>query len=301
MTTRLLLVRHGDRYDYANLEAWRTRCQRQGLEPSDPPLSALGHQQARETAAALELYRPDVLLCSPYLRVLQTVQPLAHACSQRICVDDALAEFRHDPALISISRLAVFPEIDESYDPMLRLTEAGPESEEDYFRRLLLLAREVTRRYTGQTVALFSHAASVALVGALTGCELVCDAGTFAPCGIYSLVTDDAGATWRVESRGDTNQPHVTRNVPSTYAWGFCHSRSSKRIEATWQSALRLGPTDAHQAKAPEDARWDGVPALPTARASVRRACAVVATGALAAVGLRFILRAAAAGRGTRP
>lgn len=244
--TRILLVRHADRYDYANRDVWRSRCERHGLELTDPPLSSLGHEQARATAHALKELRPDLILCSPYLRVLQTAQPLAHVCSLDLCVDDALAEFRHDPAKMPplAARLAVFPEVHDAYEPMMRLTVPGSESAEDYFRRMLLLARELPRRHPGQTVALFSHAASVALVAALTE-SAVCAAGTFAPCGIYCLATEDGGATWQLELTGDTNQPHVTRNSPTTYAWGFQHSRTAALIEEVWATAKQRGPASS--------------------------------------------------------
>ena len=88
--TTVLLVRHGARYDYANKQQWRDRCARHGHEPSDPPLSALGHEQARETAVALARENPGLILASPYYRVLQTAQPLAHALNVPICVDHCL-------------------------------------------------------------------------------------------------------------------------------------------------------------------------------------------------------------------
>ena len=136
------------------------------------------------------------------------------------------------------SRLAVFPEVSDTYDPILKLTEDGAESEESYFQRMFLLAKEIPIRYHGKTVALFSHAASVALVAALLRSTTLSGAGTFAPCGIFSLVTHDAGRTWKVESRGDSNEPYVTHNAPTTYAWGFQHSRLATTLEAIWTSVL---------------------------------------------------------------
>ena len=47
----LVLVRHGDRQDYAN-PTWRARIQALGRYPRDPPLSTLGHRQARQLGAA---------------------------------------------------------------------------------------------------------------------------------------------------------------------------------------------------------------------------------------------------------
>ena len=122
MVVTLLLVRHGDRFDYgAGKQAWKERCKRQQLEPSDPPLSALGHAQAREVAAYLAPLGPTRLLVSPYLRALQTAQPLAHLTSLPLCVDFALAEAHQKPAVVPplTSRAAFLPEISESYAPML--------------------------------------------------------------------------------------------------------------------------------------------------------------------------------------
>ena len=51
--TTVFLVRHGARFDFANKERLRETCVRLGHEAADPSLSALGHAQARETAAAL--------------------------------------------------------------------------------------------------------------------------------------------------------------------------------------------------------------------------------------------------------
>ena len=82
-TQWLLLVRHGDRQDYAN-PAWRARITALGRYPRDPPLSTLGHRQARQlgAAAAATLKRRGGavrVLSSPYLRCLQTITPLCDA------------------------------------------------------------------------------------------------------------------------------------------------------------------------------------------------------------------------------
>ena len=79
----LVLVRHGDRQDYAT-PAWRARIQALGRYPRDPPLSTLGHRQARQlgAAAAATLGRRGGavrVLTSPYLRCLQTITPLCDA------------------------------------------------------------------------------------------------------------------------------------------------------------------------------------------------------------------------------
>jgi broad specificity phosphatase PhoE len=50
---------------------------------ADIPLSPLGHAQARDLGAALAHARVSTILCSPYLRTLQTAQALLPALSRR--------------------------------------------------------------------------------------------------------------------------------------------------------------------------------------------------------------------------
>lgn len=249
--TVIFLIRHGARYDFANKEEWQATCARLGHEAHDPPLSALGHSQAREAATALRGEQIDHILSSPYLRALQTAQPLAHVLGLPICVEHALAEWKHQPSLVPSagSRVAFLPEVDDQLTPILGGDsfsidpDTGSEPVLAYLRRMLLLAAQLPRRYPDSAIACFSHAASVALVGALTGCKVLRDAGRFAPCGIWKLVSEDSGISWRVEQRGDDNSGHVSENHPSTFPWGFEHaSRSSDAHQHDWEQALSLGP-----------------------------------------------------------
>ena len=266
-TTTIYLIRHGARHDYNNPAGWKAQCNRLGIENLDPPLSALGHQQAREVAVALKDEPITHLLCSPYVRVLQTAQPLAQALGKPLCVEHGLAEFKHHPARIAPHlgvRVAVLPEVDDLYESAFpsecfALDQDGQEPVLEYLRRILVVARELPQRHAGTAIACFSHAASVALVAALTGCDTLEAAGTFAPCGIWKLCSEDGGSTWKVVQRGESNEGHVSANDPSTYSWGFKHSRSSERCEQDWKQARRLGPTrtdgGGDSAKAKADAR----------------------------------------------
>ena len=252
----LYLVRHGARFDFANKGAWQETCARLGHEASDPPLSSLGHGQARETAAALAASGVSHILVSPYLRCLQTAQPLAHACSKKMCIEEGLSELAYSPTAVPGpgARVAYFSEVDDTYAPLhppVVTPPAQTESNLAYLRRMLRLAEALPQRFPGGVVACFSHAASVALVAALTRSEALDTVGCFAPCGIWKLVTEDGGATWRVEKRGDDNSGHVTENAPSTFPWGFRHSETTTAAktppaawEEAWKEARRLGPTN---------------------------------------------------------
>lgn len=71
----LFIIRHGARWDYAHPE-WLVTATRRG----DPPLSPLGHRQARETGKFLDsiLFREGIAasditwLSSPFLRCIQS-------------------------------------------------------------------------------------------------------------------------------------------------------------------------------------------------------------------------------------
>ena len=79
-----------DRFDYAN-DDWAPAAKKFGALTTDPPLSALGHRQAKETANYLlkTIGKPEVngngsiptniakIMVSPYLRVIQTACPIS--------------------------------------------------------------------------------------------------------------------------------------------------------------------------------------------------------------------------------
>ncbi|KAL1528932.1 hypothetical protein AB1Y20_010254 [Prymnesium parvum] len=258
----VLLIRHADRYDYAVAQAaWKKRCAEVGpLRPSDPPLSALGHRQARALAAHLSSRRLDAIFVSPYLRALQTAQPLAHATGLPLLVDPTFSEAHQYPRELPplAQRLPYFPEIDETYAPMLPsvVTEGADgvephrESRLEHMRRMIFAARRLRGpRFAGKTVAIVTHAASVGLIAALRaeaeGGATLEAAGKLAPCGVYELRLAPDG-TLAVEGRGDDTSSYTSGlPVGPTSAWGFASSKEPlESSERTWQEALRLGPTD---------------------------------------------------------
>lgn len=266
LTTTVLLIRHGDRYDYhVGKDVWKTRCKSSGgfLTPSDTPLSASGHQQARETAAFIARNKNiDAVVCSPYLRALQTAQPLAHASGRSLWVDFAFAESHQKPTALPplAARVPYFPEIDESYQPMMPSVvvddadgaEPGIEPRLEHMRRMLHVARTLPRHpsLAGKTVAVVTHGASLALVAALMGTTSLAAAGKMAACGIYELrletVSDGSAApVAKLVSSGEDASAYLSARAGGTVAWGFADSNEPlESTEALWQEALRLGPTD---------------------------------------------------------
>lgn len=85
----LLLVRHakaGSRHSWRGSDRLR-------------PLSDAGREQSEELAELLWPYRPTRLLSSPYVRCVQTVEPLADTLGLAVEEEPALAEGRCSKAV----------------------------------------------------------------------------------------------------------------------------------------------------------------------------------------------------------
>src|SRR5687767_6030522 len=61
--------------------------------PADPPLTELGHRQAKTTAEWLAPERFDALYTSPLQRARQTAEPIASCVGLEIQVEDGIAEY----------------------------------------------------------------------------------------------------------------------------------------------------------------------------------------------------------------
>ena len=88
----LYLVRHakaGSRSDWEGDDELR-------------PLSKAGERQATAIARRLAKRDATTLISSPYLRCVQTLEPLAHALSEPVHTDDRLAEGSSFPAVLEL-------------------------------------------------------------------------------------------------------------------------------------------------------------------------------------------------------
>lgn len=240
--SRIYLIRHGDRFDYAN-PAWLDSAKDHGALITDPPLSALGHRQARETADHLwkmtkndndeRTHHVDEILVSPYLRVIQTACPTSEALGLPLSIENGLSEAHATPGDVLPSpaeRFAYFPHVDPLRASSLlnvqpTLGYACPKTGHPceafagkYCQRMGQFAACLERQYLGKSVVLFSHAASVALVAALLRCSM--RKLKFAPCGIYHLERINQGP-WRMARNGESNNQYVKENSPTTFPWGF--------------------------------------------------------------------------------
>ena len=158
MTTRLLLIRHGE-------TDWNAEGRYQGQE--DPPLNRRGRDQALVLAEALSGISLDVLYSSPLVRARETARVL----EERLAVP-----LHFEPRLMEIhlgdwgGRLAV--EVAENDAERYRrwdndpwsVTPPGGESLFQVRERVHAAADEIVRRHEGKTIGLVGHRISLAML-----------------------------------------------------------------------------------------------------------------------------------------
>jgi probable phosphoglycerate mutase len=142
----LLVIRHGRPERVENAPG-----------PADPPLTELGHEQARAVARYLLGEQVDVVVSSPMRRAVQTAQPLADALGTDPIIVDDLAEIDKDAAsyLPTEEIKATDPTLWQQWitDPMSQY-----EADFEPFRLRVLAAFEgLIADHPGQTVAVFCH------------------------------------------------------------------------------------------------------------------------------------------------
>ncbi len=206
----LWFARHGNRYDFLHPEYFIV-----ADRPYDPPLSSEGHVQARELAARLREEAIAEIICSPYLRAVQTAAPLATALAMPLYLEAGLGEWLNPDWMRSPPRLMAVADLQRHYScvevgyrsyqsptyPEASLAEA-----EARFGRTL---RHLLDRTTGNLV-LVGHAFGAAAVAAALD---IADPPAFdtSPCSLLQFVETASG--WQVLLAGDTahlSQPGVT-------------------------------------------------------------------------------------------
>jgi broad specificity phosphatase PhoE len=137
----------------------------------DTPLSALGAEQARALGrwfGALAAHeRPQVVLCSPYVRAHETARllmeaaGLRHGSNVRLRIDERLRE-KEFGVLDRLTRLGIreqFPQLHQqrSHVGKFYFRPPGGESWCDVILRLRSLTEMVTREHAGERVLVVAH------------------------------------------------------------------------------------------------------------------------------------------------
>lgn len=142
------------------------RVERADGAPADPPLSTLGHRQARRLAERLLEERIDHLYASPMQRARQTADPFAAASGLPTVVEPDVAEFDRDSAsYVPMEELKA-----TDYDAWLAMVADGgmPEGADPImFQRTVVAAMErIIDTHRGETVAVVCHGGVINAWGA---------------------------------------------------------------------------------------------------------------------------------------
>ncbi|MCX5658111.1 MAG: histidine phosphatase family protein [Planctomycetota bacterium] len=208
-THNLWLIRHGARLDVAD-PSWLLTAERR----HDTPLSPEGRVQAGEVGARLAREGIQHLFASPFLRALETAEPIGAALNLPVRVEHGLCEafypqwFPVWPTFLPREEmLGRFPGVDRGYTSAV--TPQYPETKEELQARTARTVDALVDRFPGN-LALVSHG------GAITGLctALVGRAGSSvhaACCCLIHLVRRDG--QWTIERDGrDTSHLSKTES-----------------------------------------------------------------------------------------
>ncbi len=149
MSTFVYMVRHGDSPKSGDE---RTR-----------GLTEKGQMDAERLAAVLIDEEIDVVVSSPYLRSILTVEGLAKSIGKEVMVYEDLKERRFTSADTRISDVELWPLLEESFqDPDYMLP--GGESNADCQTRAVQVLQELLDTYAEQRIVLGSHGAVMTLM-----------------------------------------------------------------------------------------------------------------------------------------
>jgi ribonuclease H / adenosylcobalamin/alpha-ribazole phosphatase len=149
---KFIMVRHG--------ESEGNRDRRFTLT-TETPLTQLGRQQARRAAQRIrQLFRPEVIVSSPFARARQTSEIIAEELPLPIEVVNDLHE--RDLGCLkgqSYDALRELVRTDPAYDPAngWAWRPEGGESYEDVRQRVIAAVEELRRRYAGREIVVVSH------------------------------------------------------------------------------------------------------------------------------------------------
>jgi broad specificity phosphatase PhoE len=186
----IFIIRHGDRYDYKiGTERWEETvdniCPFHHIRDHDrvmhdPPLSDLGLKQTIDLGAYFAKIKDRVnfhrVVSSPFLRCIQTINPIAAALDLPICLDDAFFEANHTQIIDNMptlrERATYFPRINMHYKSTLR-----PLKDEEYpaatIERFGEAIKALIDRFPDENIVVVTHAAAaVAMVARILGCKI---------------------------------------------------------------------------------------------------------------------------------
>eukprot|EP00545_Synedropsis_sp_CCMP1620_P003065 CAMPEP_0119004762 /NCGR_PEP_ID=MMETSP1176-20130426/1337_1 /TAXON_ID=265551 /ORGANISM="Synedropsis recta cf, Strain CCMP1620" /LENGTH=279 /DNA_ID=CAMNT_0006956507 /DNA_START=21 /DNA_END=860 /DNA_ORIENTATION=+ len=246
----LFVIRHGDRWDYQNPE-WLETAKRRG----DPPLSTLGHQQARETGIFLdqllakEGFTGDRItwLASPFLRTLQTSDDALNAFTEidtkQISILPEYSVFEmdgHDGMLHKDlpgmdERKCYFPRLDDTHESLF--VPELPEPRDQFLTRCDNAMTSFNRRYSyspGTAFVIVTHAAACIGLSRAASNATLQEVHAAGPCSVFRLTRTSPTDVWDLDHFSKEKglngySDHISVKGNFTYPWNNFASKAINR------------------------------------------------------------------------
>ena len=251
----LIVIRHGDRWDYENPTAWKNHAY---ARKGDPSLSSLGHEQAREVGRHLNSLFLDLKISaeditwmsSPFLRTLQTsteaLRCLTLEGSKKIPIlpEDGVFEWdagggEWHACLPDVKERAhYFPRLLETattYTPLYVPPLPEPRSEFQGRCQITMNAMHKRHAYKSKSVlVVVTHAACcIGLVAAASG-KTSAEVTPAAPCSIYQLARWNNDPVWHLDQHDAPNSKngyteHMSSLGSHTIPWNHFGDKTRNR------------------------------------------------------------------------
>jgi broad specificity phosphatase PhoE len=165
----LWLVRHAHRLDFIQPEWFDTATYRY-----DPPLSAAGFDRSNSLAHQLSQVRIDRIYTSPFLRTIQTADPLARLLQLPIRLEWGLCEWLCQdwtdgfPETTPVDEsIRYYPNIDDAYQSLV--IPCYPENIQELDARIAIIAGKLVQSNSGNVLAIAHKGSVLGIAAALTG------------------------------------------------------------------------------------------------------------------------------------
>jgi broad specificity phosphatase PhoE len=154
----LILIRHGQ-------TEWNATSRWQGQ--ADPPLNAVGHEQAQHTAQELSGQKIDVLISSDLKRARETAEIIAATLSLEVRFEPRLREINLGDwqGLYSTEIRARWPqEVEAWHDSPLSVRPPHGETIAELADRVLKAVEDIAQHYPQQRVGIVAHELPIAVI-----------------------------------------------------------------------------------------------------------------------------------------
>jgi broad specificity phosphatase PhoE len=165
----LWLVRHAHRLDFVEPEWFDTATYRY-----DPPLSVEGLERATLLAQQLRQLQVERIYASPFLRTIQTADPLARLLQLPIRLEWGLCEWLcqdwtdNFPETTPVDELMrYYPNIDDAYQSLV--IPCYPENVQELDARIAIIAGKLSQGNSENILAIAHKGSVLGIAAALTG------------------------------------------------------------------------------------------------------------------------------------